>query len=78
MGKHITFKSESQKNFIRLRSLGSGYYEEQIRVVIGGKKPLSNRKRVTESILCQPFAEYSGKTASRKSGRLLQTFSISF
>ncbi|MFV0503054.1 MAG: hypothetical protein ACK5LT_03675 [Lachnospirales bacterium] len=48
MGKHIGFKSESQKNFIRLRSLGSGYSEEEIRAVIGGKKPLSNRKRETE------------------------------
>lgn len=48
MGKHIGFKNESQKNFIRLRSLGSGYSEEEIRAVISGKKPLSNRKKETE------------------------------
>lgn len=48
IGKHIGFKSENQKNFIRLRSLGSGYSEEEIRAVIGGKKSLSNRKRGTE------------------------------
>lgn len=47
MGKHLGFKSESQKNFIRLRSLGSGYSEEEIRAVIAGKKPFSNRKSPT-------------------------------
>ena len=47
-GKHISFKSENQKKFIRLRSLGSGYSEEEIKAVIDGKKPFVNRKRVTE------------------------------
>jgi hypothetical protein len=48
MGKHIGFKSQNQKNFIRLRSLGDGYSEEEIRTIIGGKKALSNRKVRTE------------------------------
>ena len=48
VGKHIGFKSEGQKNFIRLRSLGGGYSEEEIRAVIGGKTPFVSRKRTTE------------------------------
>lgn len=52
-GKHLAFKSKEQKKFIRLRSLGSGYSEEEIKAVIDGKKPFANRKKVT------------GKTQSR-------------
>ena len=47
-GMHISFKSENQKKFIRLRSLGSGYSEEEIKAVIDGNKPFVNRKRATE------------------------------
>lgn len=36
-GKHIAFKGAAQKNFIRLRSLGSGYLEEDLRAVIRGE-----------------------------------------
>lgn len=37
-GKHIAFRSKSQQRFIRLRSLGEGYSEEEIRNVIDGVK----------------------------------------
>jgi len=47
-GKHISFKSENQKKFIRLRSLGNGYSEEEIKAVIDGKKPLIDRKKTSE------------------------------
>lgn len=37
-GKHPAIKGKSQKRFIRLRSLGEGYSEEELRAVIGGKR----------------------------------------
>lgn len=37
-GKHIAFRSKGQQRFIRLRSLGEGYSEEEIRDVIDGVK----------------------------------------
>lgn len=45
-GKHIAFKSADQKNFIRLRSLKAGYSEEEIKAVIYGKKPFTDRKKI--------------------------------
>lgn len=47
-GKHLAFKNKEQKKFIRLRSLGEGYLEEEIREIIKGKKPFINRKKVPE------------------------------
>lgn len=37
-GKHIAFRSKGQQRFIRLRSLGEGYSEDEIRDVINGVK----------------------------------------
>lgn len=36
-GKYIAFKSAEQKKFIRLKSLGSGYSQDEIKAVIDGK-----------------------------------------
>ena len=36
-GKQLAFRGKEQKRFIRLRSLGEGYSEEEIRAVIAGK-----------------------------------------
>lgn len=36
--KHIAFRFKNQKRFIRLRSLGEGYLEDEIREVIAGAK----------------------------------------
>lgn len=36
-GKHMAFKRKEQKRFIRLRSLGEGYSEDELRAVISGK-----------------------------------------
>ena len=47
-GKYISFKSENQKKFIRLRSLGSGYSEEEIKAVIHGNKSFVDKKRVNK------------------------------
>ena len=38
LGTHIAFKGAGQQKFIRLRSLGEGYSESEIREVIEGKK----------------------------------------
>ncbi|MGD9568669.1 MAG: relaxase/mobilization nuclease domain-containing protein [Sedimentibacter sp.] len=46
-GKYLAFKNKDQKRFIRLRSLGKGYLEEEIKAVISGKKSLkSNYKNI--------------------------------
>ena len=47
-GKHLAFKNKEQKKFIRLRSLGEGYSEEEIKEIIKGKKPFIYRKKATE------------------------------
>src|SRR5699024_10021966 len=36
-GKHPAFRGTGQKRFLRLRSLGDGYSEEELRAVISGK-----------------------------------------
>ncbi len=46
-GKHLAFKNKEQKKFIRLRSLGEGYLEEEIKEIIKGKKPFINREKST-------------------------------
>ena len=38
VGKHIAFKKKNQKKFIRLRSLGEGYSEDEIRLSISERK----------------------------------------
>lgn len=48
-GKYIAFKGKDQKKFIRLRSLGEGYSEEEIKAVISGKKPFVSKKKANEN-----------------------------
>lgn len=43
-GNHISFKGENQKKFIRLRSLGNGYSEDEIKAIISGEKVQINKK----------------------------------
>lgn len=40
-GKHLAFRAPGQQKYTRLRSLGDGYSEREIRAVIAGEKPLS-------------------------------------
>lgn len=42
---HITFRHADQKQSIRLRSLGEGYSEEELRAVIAGEKSHTPRKK---------------------------------
>ena len=44
-GKQIAFRGKEQKRFIRLRSLGEGYSEEEIQAVISGKSLHENNSR---------------------------------
>jgi len=46
-GAHIAFKGDGQQRYIRLRSLGEGYSEIDIREVIAGKKLHMPHKTVT-------------------------------
>lgn len=48
-GKNISLKGKGQKRFIRLRSLGDGYSEEDLRAVLAGKKRHQPRKRAKDS-----------------------------
>lgn len=50
-GKHYGFKSEEQKKFIRLRSLGEGYSEDEIKAIIEGK---ALQREVKKSSAKQP------------------------
>ena len=44
-GKHTSVKGKRQKRFIRFRTLGSGYSEEEIRAVLDGKAEHRPRQR---------------------------------
>lgn len=44
-GAHVAFRSAGQKQSIRLRSLGDGYSEEELRAVIAGEKAHTPRKK---------------------------------
>lgn len=44
-GKHYAFKCAEQKKFIRLRSLGEGYSEDEIKAIIEGKAPQREVKK---------------------------------
>lgn len=54
VGKHIAFKKKEQKKFIRLRSLGEGYSEDEIRLSISERKvgnSKSNQKQTDKTSL---------------------------
>ena len=44
-GKHPAFRGTGQKRFLRLRSLGEGYSEEDLRAVISGKTELRRKEK---------------------------------
>ena len=67
-GKHTAVKGKGQKRFIRFRTLGTGYSEEEIKAVLAGKaehKPY--QKKLSKE---QPFrllVDIQGKMAEGKS-----------
>lgn len=48
VGKHIAFKKHNQKKFIRLRSLGDGYSEDDIRLSITEKRSRPSKVKQSE------------------------------
>lgn len=48
-GKQPAFRGQNQKRFIRLRSLGEGYSEEELRAVIAGKSLYQTRGTSTNA-----------------------------
>lgn len=63
-GKHIAFSNPRQKKNIRLRSLGKGYSEEEIKAAIRCNKVHRRKKQKSSSLLIdvqQKLAEGKGK-----------------
>lgn len=48
-GKQLAFKSQNQKRFIRLSSLGEGYSEEELRAVITGKSLYKSKEKCSKT-----------------------------
>lgn len=57
-GKHRAFKGKEQKRFIRLRSLGEGYSEDELRAVISGKS-LHKMKNTSKQVHSRPEKKFS-------------------
>ena len=55
-GKHLAFKSAEQNKFIRLRSLGDGYSEEEIKAIISGMpKPVTSTPHTARQAIQEGF-----------------------
>ncbi|MDD3336332.1 MAG: relaxase/mobilization nuclease domain-containing protein [Eubacteriales bacterium] len=50
-GAHIAFRCDAQKQSIRLRSLGVGYSEDELRAVIAGERAHMPRKKYSVTVL---------------------------
>lgn len=51
VGKHIAFKKPTQKRFLRLRSLGEGYSEDELRLCISEKTGRAKKTRQNKTSL---------------------------
>lgn len=70
-GKQKAFRGKEQKRFIRLRSLGEGYSEEELRAVISGKtlhKAQNTSRQVHTRRQFQMLIDIEAKLAEGKSG----------
>lgn len=70
-GKQKAFRGKEQKRFIRLRSLGEGYSEEELRAVISGKtlhKAKNTSRQVHTQRQFQMLIDIEAKLAEGKSG----------
>lgn len=70
-GKQKAFRRKEQKRFIRLRSLGEGYSEEELRAVISGKtlhKAKNTSRQVHTQRQFQMLIDIEAKLAEGKSG----------
>ena len=66
-GKHIAFRGNGQKKFIRLCSLGEGYSEDNIRAILSGK-PAKQRNRCKDTRQFHLLIDIEAKLAEGKSG----------
>ena len=67
-GKHTAVKGKGQKRFIRLRTLGTGYSEDEIKAVLEGKaKHQPYQKKPPKEQPFQLLVDIQGKMAEGKS-----------
>ena len=67
-GKHTAVKGKGQKRFIRFRTLGTGYSEEEIKAVLEGKaKHQPHQKQPLKEQSFQLLVDIQGKMAEGKS-----------
>ena len=67
-GKYTAVKGKGQKRFIRFRTLGTGYSEEEIKAVLEGKaKHQPYQKKPTKEQSFQLLVDIQGKMAQGKS-----------
>ncbi|MBP3399099.1 MAG: relaxase/mobilization nuclease domain-containing protein, partial [Erysipelotrichaceae bacterium] len=66
-GKQPAFRGKEQKRFIRLRSLGDGYSEEELRAVISGKSLHKTNSRKAQSKQFNLLIDIEAKMAEGKS-----------
>jgi len=66
-GKQPAFKGKGQKRFIRLRSLGEGYSEEELRAVISGKSLHKTNSRKAQPKQFNLLIDIEAKMAEGKS-----------
>ena len=69
-GKYTSVKGARQKRFIRLRTLGAGYSEEELKAVISGEAehhPRQKQKRIVPEQKFQMLVDIQAKLAEGKS-----------
>ena len=69
-GKHTSVKGARQKRFIRFRTLGAGYSEEELKAVISGEAehhPRQKQKRIVSEQKFQMLVDIQAKLAEGKS-----------
>ena len=67
-GKHTAVKGKGQKRFIRFRTLGSGYGEDEIKAVLEGKaKHQPHQKKLLKEQPFQLLVDIQGKMTKGKS-----------
>ena len=77
-GKHTSVKGKRQKRFIRFRTLGSGYSEEEIRAVLDGKAEHRPRQRPAGSVKEDAFQLLIDLAAKRGRGAVYQRWAKKF
>ena len=66
-GKHTAVKGKGQKRFIRFRTLGTGYGEDEIKAVLAGKaKHQPYQKKPPQEQPFQLLVDIQGKMAEGK------------